>query len=208
MLCAAGSALSEQQRRQSSAPAALEEYRIHTQHRRKSCNGLSLYGFCEAATAYTVRGTSPCNSAQGSERVSTRVVAELSTAVDSVHLSSWRAASALLSATIPTQAATVKCMLCSLKAMASTPLSTRSTCRSSSVSPKRFGLIRAAGPLKHSDSGVVAGGCWSVRADDAPIATRRERISACLTNRLSRFRTHSPVASSFRRFPPSTKQMQ
>jgi hypothetical protein len=55
---------------------------------------------------------------------------------------------------------------------------------------------------------VVAGGCWSVRADDAPIATRRERISACLTNRLSRFRTHSPVASSFRRFPPSTKQMQ
>ena len=96
MLCAAGSALSEQQRRQSSAPAALEEYRIHTQPRRKSCNGLSLYGFCEAATAYTVRGTSPCDSAQGSERVSTRVVAELSTAADSVHLSSWRAASALL----------------------------------------------------------------------------------------------------------------
>ena len=46
--CAADSALSKQQRRQSSATAARAEYRILPQARRKSCNGLSLYGFVEA----------------------------------------------------------------------------------------------------------------------------------------------------------------
>ena len=52
--CAADSALSKQQRRQFSATAARAEYRIHPQPRRKSCNGLSLYGFCDDATAYAV----------------------------------------------------------------------------------------------------------------------------------------------------------
>jgi CspA family cold shock protein len=36
----------------------------------------------------------------------------------------------------------------------------------------------AAGPLRHSDSGVTAGGCWSVQADVAPTGVRFGRISA------------------------------
>jgi hypothetical protein len=54
MRCAADSALSKQQSRQSSATAARAECRIVPQPRRKSCNGLRLYGFCGGATAYAV----------------------------------------------------------------------------------------------------------------------------------------------------------
>ena len=57
--CAADSALSEQQSRQPSATAARAEYRILPQSRRKSCNGLSLYGFCEDSIAYAVRVICP-----------------------------------------------------------------------------------------------------------------------------------------------------
>jgi len=49
---AADSALSEQQRQQVSATAVRAEDQIIPQARRKSCNGLSLYGFCEDSTAY------------------------------------------------------------------------------------------------------------------------------------------------------------
>jgi hypothetical protein len=52
MRCAADSALSEQQRRQVSATAVRAEYQIVPQARRKSCNGLSHYGFWGDATAY------------------------------------------------------------------------------------------------------------------------------------------------------------
>ena len=58
MGCTADSVLSEPQRRQFSATAARAEYRIIPQPRRKSCNGLSLYGFCGDATAYAARDSS------------------------------------------------------------------------------------------------------------------------------------------------------
>jgi len=52
MRCAADSALSKQQSRQSSATAARAEYRISPQPRRKGCNSLRLYGFCGDETSY------------------------------------------------------------------------------------------------------------------------------------------------------------
>ena len=52
---AADSALSEQQSQQFSATAVRMERKNAPQARRKSCNGLRLYGFCGDATAYTAR---------------------------------------------------------------------------------------------------------------------------------------------------------